>query len=138
MEVFFYGLFMDEAILMKNGVMPFNPRKGVLRDYTLKIGSRASLIPDTNQIAYGIVMTIADEDVQKLYAEPSVVDYLPEEVIVLTDAGDSIIATCYNLPAASLTGTNAYYARRLYTLAKQMGFPADYLTKIKAMTQGDS
>ena len=138
MEVFFYGLFMDEQVLCKKGVNPSNPRKGVLHDYTLKIGSRASLIPRKNENAYGIVMTIADEDVQKLYAEPSVADYLPEVVNVLTDAGDFIITTCYNLPEASLTGTNARYAESLFTLARQLGFPEKYLAQIKAMAQSNS
>lgn len=30
MEVFFYGLFMDENILAKKGINPSNPRKGYL------------------------------------------------------------------------------------------------------------
>ncbi len=137
MEVFFYGLFMDVAILSKNGIKPSNPRKGYLSDYTLKIGNRASLIPCKDEIAYGVVMTVDDEAIHQLYAEASVADYIPEEVSVITEANDAIPAICYNLPAESLTGTNELYAQSLYDLAKQVGFPAAYLAKIAIMANPD-
>lgn len=135
MEVFFYGLFMDESILLKNGIEPTNPRSGYLNDYTLKIGNRASLIPCKDEKAYGIVMSVDKAAIQHLYAEPSVADYIPEEVNIVTDAGASIPAICYNLPAESLTGTNTSYAEALHKLATQKGFPTDYLEHINGMTE---
>ncbi len=138
MEVFFYGLFMDRAILAKNGVEPSNPRRGYLKDYGLKIGNRASLIPMEKEKAYGIVMTVDEKDLQRLYAEASVADYVPEEVQVFTDADEIVAATCYNLPAESLSGTNETYAKSLYQLAEELGFPSDYLVKIKKMTMPPS
>ena len=93
MEVFFYGLFMDLDILIKNGVSPSNPRKGYLNNYTLKIGNRASLIPCEKEKAYGIIMTINDEEIIKLYAEKSVADYIPEEVKVITETNEYLTAT---------------------------------------------
>jgi len=135
MEVFFYGLFMDGTILLKNGITPSNPRKGYLNDYALKIGNRASLISCKNERSYGIVMTVDNDAIHNLYAEASVADYIPEEVNIVTNTNDSITATCYNLPLESLTGTNESYAMSLYKLAKQEGFPDDYLEKIKQMAK---
>ncbi len=135
MEVFFYGLFMDVTILLKNGITPSNPRRGYLNDYALKIGNRASLIPCKNEKSYGIVMTIDNDAIHNLYAEASVADYIPEEVKIITNTNDSITATCYNLPSESLTGANELYAISLYKLAKQEGFPDDYLEKIKKMAK---
>ena len=135
MEVFFYGLFMDVTILLKNGIKPSNLRRGYLNDYALKIGNRASLIPGKNEKSYGIVMTIDNDAIHNLYAEASVADYIPEEVSIITSTNDSIAATCYNLPSKSITGTNVLYAASLYKLAKQEGFPDDYLEKIKKMTK---
>lgn len=126
---------MDEAILLKNGITPSNPRRGYLNDYTLKIGNRASLIPCKGEKSYGIVMTINKDTINKLYAEPSVNDYIPEEVNIITSTNDSIAATCYNLPLELLSGTNEVYARSLYKLAKKEGFPGDYLEQIKKMTK---
>ena len=63
MEVFFYGLYMDEDVLLRNGIHPSNPRMGYLNDYGLKIGNRASLIPCEKEKAYGIVMTTNHEEI---------------------------------------------------------------------------
>lgn len=133
MEVFFYGLFMDGNILLENGIKPSNPRNGYLNDYALKIGKRASLIPCKNEKSYGIVMTVAKDALHNLYAEASVADYIPEEVNIITNTNDSITAICYNLPSKSLIGTNKLYVESLYKLAKKVGFPVDYLEKIKRM-----
>jgi len=130
MEVFFYGLFMDKDILKKNGINSSNPRKGYLNNYTLKIGNRASLIQCEKEKAHGIIMTINDEEIIKLYAEKSVADYIPEKVEVVTETKEHIIATCYNLPLELLTGTNELYAKSLYKLAKKLNFPKEYLTRI--------
>jgi len=137
MEVFFYGLFMDKSILLKNGIKPTNPRKGCLNDYALEIGNRASLLPTKGHKAYGIVMTVDDQAITALYAEASVADYVPEIVTIVMNAGETIDAVCYNLPAELMTGTNETYASSLLELATKEGFPLEYLEKIKLMA-GDS
>jgi Gamma-glutamyl cyclotransferase, AIG2-like len=130
MEVFFYGLFMDKDILIKKDISPSNPRKGYLINYTLKIGNRASLIQCEKEKAYGIIMTIKDEEIIKLYAEESVADYISEKVEAVMETNEYLTATCYNLPPELLTGTNEIYARSLYELAKKLNFPIEYLSRI--------
>ena len=122
---------MDVAVLLKKGIKPSNPRIGCLNDYALKIGNRASLIPCKNEKSYGIVMTIDNAAIHDLYMEASVADYIPEEVKIIINSNESVIATCYNLPLELLTGTNKLYAKSLYNLAKQVEFPDSYLDKIK-------
>ena len=90
MEVFFYGLFMNLNILSEQGITYSNPRKAILNDYALKIGNRASLIPSLNEKAYGIVMTVVQGEMSKLYSEESVADYVPEEVKVNTELNETI------------------------------------------------
>lgn len=131
MTVFFYGLFMDVNILKKNGITPSKVQKGYVQDYTLKIGNRASLITSKNDKAYGLVIDVDQHILDKLYAEPSVADYVPEEVSVHLNSGEKVIAWCYNLPLHSLSGTNISYANSLYHLAQQLKFPQSYLDKIK-------
>lgn len=133
MEVFFYGLFMDVTLLLQKGINPSYPTKGFLNDYTLKIGKRASLVPSRGERAYGIVMTIDDLEIHKLYAETSVADYFPQNVKIITFDNHTIPARCYNLPIELLSGTNESYAISLYKLAKRQGFPDDYLEKIRKM-----
>ncbi len=134
MHAFFYGLFMDETILEQNGVNPSNPRMAFLEDYALFIGNRASLIPKEGERSYGILMTVEQHEMDQLYSEPSVADYIPKEVVVTTEDGDSVEAVCYNLPLDMLEGTNESYAKSLYELAVRLGFPADYLEKIRNLT----
>lgn len=134
MEVFFYGLFMDESILIKNSLNPSNSRIAYLEGYTLKIGNRASLIPSKGERSYGLVFTVDQSAIKGLYAEASVSDYIPEDVEVITDSGEKVKASCYNLPLELLTGTNPDYAKSLHQLASRLGFPADYLAQIKEMT----
>ena len=131
MEVFFYGLFMDENILQENGVLPDNPRLGYIADYGLKIWERASLVPSHDDQAWGILMTVDAEAVVALYKEASVADYVPTAVDVITSNGESWKATCYNLPIDMISGTNAVYAHSLYELAKTKGLPEDYLQEIE-------
>lgn len=131
MEVFFYGLFMDIHVLAKNGINPSNLRMGYLKDYALRIGDRASLIPHPGEKSFGLVMTVNDEEIDKLYEVESVADYIPEKVNIIMEKNKSVTATCYNLPASSLTGTNESYALSLFKLAIKLGFPDDYLEKIK-------
>jgi len=121
---------MDKDVLIKNGISPSNPRKGYLNNYTLKIGNRASLIQYEKEKAYGIIMTVNDEEIIKLYTEKSVADYIPEKVEVVTETNEHIKATCYNLPSELLTGTNELYAKSLYKLAKKLNFPKEYLNRI--------
>lgn len=133
MEVFFYGLFMDPTILSQNDIEPSNIRKDHLKDYTLKIGHRASLIPACGETCYGILMTCDPNELQRLYSEPSVADYLAEEVHVSTQNKMSIKGLCCNLPPELITATNAKYADSLYQLAKRYEFPEGYLIYIKSL-----
>ena len=125
MEIFFYGLFMDVNILSKKVISFSNPRIATLNDYALRIGNRASLIPCHDEKSYGIVMTVKPDEIKKLYSEKSVSDYIPEKVEVITELNESINATCYNLPAEKMSGSNEKYALSLYALAEKLEFPKD-------------
>lgn len=131
MRVFFYGLFMDTDILAKNGISPSNQEIGYIQNYTLKIGNRASLIPSKKDRAYGVLMSVNQPKIEELYAEPSVSDYIPEDVTVVLNSGRTTSAICYNLPAELLTGTNTQYAQALLNLASHIGLPNHYLETIK-------
>lgn len=130
MNVFFYGLFMDAEILAKNGITA-TLEKGYLKDYTLKIGNRASLVSAKNESAYGMVCNVNQGLLDRLYAEPSVIDYVPEEVFIHLNSGKIVKGMCYNLPSASISGTNTTYATSLYKLATKLDFPKYYLDRIK-------
>ena len=129
--VFFYGLFMDESLLASKGVRPTEPTIGYVDGYGLRIGKRATLLPEANSRAYGVLMKIASEDAAALYSEQSVADYVAEPVVVTLPGDIQVSAVCYNLPEAKLVGTNPEYAAALLALATKLGLPDSYLRHIR-------
>jgi len=131
MLVFFYGLFMDEKLLAKNGIKPTSSTISFLNHYALHIGERAALVHAEDSKAYGVLMTITDAEAHQLYAEDSVADYAPETVTVELLNGTKKNAACYNLPKNKIKGTNKNYAKSLLALATKLEFPKSYLVQIK-------
>jgi hypothetical protein len=130
-EVFFYGLFMDQDLLVEKGLNPSNPRKGYVAGMGLRIGRRATLVHAQEERAYGIVMQLSEDESTALYSEESVSDYIPEQVVVTLNNGDRLSATCYNLPGHLLSGSNLAYAKSLVQVAIKCGLPQDYIDVIK-------
>ncbi len=132
--IFFYGLFMDQALLVEKGLHPEMMGSAVLADYRIHIGERATLVKSVARKAYGIVMVLSKQEAETLYAEPSVRAYLPERVEVRLLASDEVIeAYCYNLPCdMGLAGSNPAYAHKLAHLAEALTFDAAYVQEIAA------
>ena len=134
MRVFFYGLFMDEDLLVEKGFQPTTIGLGFVDGYRLRIGMRATLVPSAGDRAYGVVMSMAPDEVTALYADESVADYAAEAVTVALTNGTRQHALCYNLPSEKLAGTNKDYARALMKLAVKLGLPEAYLDTIRLAT----
>jgi hypothetical protein len=130
--VFFYGLFMDESLLVSKGIHPTDSIIGYVDGYGLRIGERATLLAEPNSRAYGLLMKITSGDAAALYSEQSVADYVAEPVVVTLPGAIQAPAVCYNLPAAKLVGANSGYAAALLALATRLGFPDSYLRQIAA------
>ncbi len=131
MNVFFYGLFMDEALLAKKGISPSSATVGYVDGFALRIGERATLIHSAGTRSYGVIMNITSDQADNLYAESSVTDYVPESVTVELLNGSKVEASCYNLPVDKVTGTNKVYAQALLEVANRLGFPETYLVEIR-------
>lgn len=131
MRVFFYGLFMDAGLLAAKGIVPAGARKGCVDGYALRIGERATLVRRPGSRAYGLVVDIAPGEVEALYAEDSVADYLPVPVIAEFEDGAREDATCYVLPGNKMVGTNREYAESLLKVAARLDFPESYLDQIR-------
>jgi len=130
-DVFFYGLFMDQDLLVDKGLNPSNPRKGYVDGMGLRIGRRATLVPAQEERVYGIVIQLSEDESTTLYSEESVSDYIPEQVLVTLNSGVQLEATCYNLPEHLLSGSNRDYTRLLTQVAKKAGLPKTHVDVIK-------
>jgi hypothetical protein len=130
-DVFFYGLFMDPDLLRTRGLEPAPLRVASVPGFALRVGRRAALVPSTDNRAYGVVTQLTHEEIERLYADPSVQGYRPEGVLVELEDGTRIAALCYNLAAPESAGdAEPSYAAKLRDLARHLNLPADYVAQI--------
>lgn len=130
-DVFFYGLFMDEALLREKGVEPRGRRVGSVENFRLCVGNRATLVPCAGATAYGVLFSLTHAEIDALYAEASVGAYRPEAVLARPIGGGTVPALCYNLPSPPPAAErNPQYVVRLRALAARIGLPADYVLSI--------
>jgi hypothetical protein len=130
-DVFFYGLFMDDALLREKGIKPANRRMASVEKFSLRIGARATLIPCASGTVYGVLFSLTHSEVDALYAEASVSVYRPEAVSAQLEDGSVIPALCFNLPVPpSREERNPQYVSKLKELAERIGLPQSYVASI--------
>jgi hypothetical protein len=130
-DVFFYGLFMDEALLREKGMQPKHRRMALVENFSLVIGARATLVPCSGRTVYGVIFSLTHAEVEALYAEPSVSVYRPEAVAAQLADGSVVPALCFNLPVPpSPDERNPQYVSKLGALAERIGLPTRYVSSI--------
>lgn len=122
-EVFFYGLYMDEDILKSKGVIPRNQRSAKVDGYKLRIGKMATLLREKDTEAFGIVYSLTHEEINKLYIDSGLTDYVAEAITVLIE--DKPLSTlCCNLlnPPKDEDSNNEYF-EKLKTCMQKYNLP---------------
>ena len=79
-DIFFYGLFMDDVLLREKGMNPANRRVAFVENFCLLIGARAAIVPCANATVHGVLYSLTHNEVAALYSEASVSVYRPEAV----------------------------------------------------------
>jgi Gamma-glutamyl cyclotransferase, AIG2-like len=121
-SVFFYGLFMDAELLRARGLAPANLRRATVEGYALRIGERATLVAEAQARVPGVVMDLTHEEVDRLYAEPSVAMYRPLAVLARLEDGTAIAALAYVLPNPPAPHErNEAYAEKLAEVRRRVG-----------------
>ena len=131
-DVFFYGLFMDEALLRAKGITSPNLRVAFVPGFQLRIGNRATLVPVPAERVFGVVASLSHRELERLYSEPSVQAYKPEAVLAHLLNAEILAVLCFNLvESPSADEHNPEYATKLRTLAAQFQFPPDYVSSLQ-------
>jgi hypothetical protein len=128
-DVFFYGLFMDVAILRADGVAePEDPRRAFVDDFELRIGQRATLVPVAGSRTYGMLFALTHTELDLLYAAPGLEAYRAEAIVAQSFDGIVTPALCYNLRhPPSADEWNSGYASRLREILARLNFPEGML-----------
>lgn len=130
--VFFYGLFMDTEMLLARGFAPSGTRHAVVTGYALRIGRRATLVARDASRVYGVVTFLRPDELDRLYADPSLVDYRPVRINAAVGDGETVQATAYVLPhPPGEDEANPEYAARLRDLCLRLKFPSSYVSSIR-------
>lgn len=130
-EGFFYGLFMDENVLLESNVSASNPRRAFVDGFALRIGLRATLVVEPKARAYGMILALTHDDLDRLYGAPDLAHYKPEAVLAHSFDGELYPALCYNLRTAPAPDeANPDYAGRLRTALQKLDFPIEYISSI--------
>ena len=129
---FFYGLFMDVALLKRSDVQAENPRPAYVDGFALRIGNRATLVPVTGGRAYGMVLSLTHSELDRLYGAPGLENYRPEALQATLIEGGSLPALCYNLLQAPADHErNEAYAEQLRDALTRLDFPPDYIASVR-------
>jgi hypothetical protein len=129
-RVFFYGLFMDQQVVRDAGVVPTVVGPGTVSGFALRIGRRAVLVPEPAAVTEGVVMDLAPDDVEKLYADSTLAEYAPQPVVVVLEGGQVLDAVCYNAPYEPGERDDEY-ARRLRDAARRAGLSDAYVASLE-------
>lgn len=129
---FFYGLFMDEEVLVSNNVEPRNPRQAYVENYKLYIGQRATMWPSDGDRTYGMIYSLSHVELDNLYGGAGLEDYKPEALLAnLADDSVSIACICFNLPKLpNADEMNKDYTLKLQSALSKLGFPKPYVDSL--------
>jgi hypothetical protein len=128
---FFYGLFMDEDLLRQQGLAPTRERVAAVADYDIRIGRRATMVPQDGSSVWGVAFDLTPAEIERLYEEPSVRDYRPEAVLATSTESGAFAALCYTIEAEPDAPANQDYAAKLVALAKRLGLPDKYRRRLE-------
>jgi hypothetical protein len=138
-DVFFYGLFMDEDLLRAKGLRPERIERAVVDGFALRIGQRAALVPEPGRQVHGLLMSLTLSELERLYADPGVRAYQPEAVLAQLAHGGAIAALCYNLPTPPAADEpNTEYVVKLRAVAAKAGLPAGYIESFSTFEHSPS
>ena len=149
-RVFFYGSYMNRAVLAEVDLRPERLDVARLDGYDIRIAPRATLVVSAPHAVYGLVADATHEELARLYAHAHDVlgeTYLPHPVLVQTllgvhtsstdrQDGAWVPALCYIAEAMAPQPADPAYVGRIVGPAREHGFPADYIERLEMAGAG--
>ena len=132
-EVFFYGSYMNRAVLAEVGLAPVDWEQASLPGFDIRIAPRANLISSPGHTVFGVLASATHRELERLYAHAHDVlgeTYLPHPVLVHTQTGETRPALCYIAPQMIERPAEHDYVDRILEPARALGFPEWYLARL--------
>jgi hypothetical protein len=133
--VFFYGSYMNRAVLAEVGLSPATWEPASLPGFEIRIAPRANLVRVAGRVAFGVLASATHAELERLYAHAHDVlgeVYLPEAVLVSTQAGAWLPALCYIAAEMARRPADLAYVERILQPARELGFPTWYLKRLES------
>ena len=132
---FFYGSFMNPAVLARAGVRPLMPRRGRLEGWDIEIRPRATLVPSKRRSVYGILAKVTHAELHKLYVKDwfGFGAYLPEAVIVTDVQRRRVPAMCYIAWRRGRGKPTQQYLDKVLATAAKYRFPRSYIERVRSL-----
>ena len=131
---FFYGSYMNPAVLAEVNLAPEAFEIARLDGYDITIAPRANLIRSDRHCVYGVLVDATHAELQRLYEHAESVlgeTYLPHPV--LTHSLERWrAALCYIAPAMAPGRPDPAYIDRIVRPARAFGFPQWYIDRLES------
>jgi hypothetical protein len=132
--VFFYGSYMNRAVLAEIGLAPKTWEVASLPGFDIRISPRANLVRSPGEVVFGVLAEATHAELDRLYAHARNVlggVYLPEAVLVPRQSGAWQTALCYIAPHMVERKAELAYVERILQPARELRFPAWYLARLE-------
>ena len=133
--VFFYGSYMNRAVLAEVGLTPKTWEVASLPGFDIRISPRANLARSPGEVVFGVLAEATHAELDRLYAHARNVlgeVYLPEAVLVHTQSGAWQPALCYIATHMVDCKAEFAYVERILQPARELGFPGWYLARLES------
>ena len=132
--VFFYGSYMNRAVLKEAQLSPQRFEVARLFAYDIVIAPRANLVASDRDVVYGALTEASHAELDRLYAHARDVlgeTYLPHPVVVDTLGGSWRPALCYLAAHMEPRPADPAYVGRIVAPARELGFPLWYVERLE-------
>lgn len=134
-RTFFYGSYMNRAVLREVELVPERFEVARLDGYDIRIAPRANLVASAQACVYGVLVEATHAELARLYAHARDVlgeIYLPHPVLAQTRDGGWFPALCYIAPTMVARRPDPAYLDRILQPARELGFPEWYIRRLES------
>jgi len=138
-RVFFYGTFMDRAVLAQHGIDSPAVIPARLSGYELSIRPRVNLTRVDRSCVYGSVALATHDELAKLYSgleKEFGYTYLPRPVLVETLDDTLLPALCYIARQMDESAPEPGYVKQLAACVRGLGLPEWYAAYVESLIDG--